>query len=267
MIEDPSFITLKEDTHQYFDRDGKEYKSVSSLISLVKPKFDRDGISARMAEKEAKLKGISVKQAQEQIIAGWEKKRDNAADTGTDIHNELEMFMKVGQCKKSVYPAARSVSRFIRRHYKNYPEMVVHSKIHGVAGTVDLPVQRTRSKSSVIDIYDYKTNVERGIEFDTSKYNDKKEWEKFYNRFLIAPLDHLEASNYNMYSIQMSLYAVMIQMLTGRKIGSLGIIFIDYRTMVTTFYPVPYMKMEALALLDYSKDLKALPTDGSWQLD
>lgn len=53
---DDGTITLKEDTHQYFDRSGQEYNSVSSVISSVTEPFNAKLISRNMTSTDAEAK-------------------------------------------------------------------------------------------------------------------------------------------------------------------------------------------------------------------
>lgn len=245
-------ITFKSDTHQYFDPAGEEYKSVSRILDIVKPEFDRAGISANMARVKAKEEGISVDKAQEIILAQWDQNRDSAADHGTFIHDNLEDYLNTGQCDSKIIPVGKRIIQFLSPYYKYFPEAIIYSGEHKVSGTADLPVQRTRTKKGVWDFYDYKTNQKKGIQFDSIKREGGKII-KHYNRFLREPLTHLEDCNYNHYCLQLALYAYMAEITFDVKPGRLGIIFIDQRLKIR-MHNVPYMRMEAKALLDYYKE-------------
>jgi hypothetical protein len=258
MLFDP-LVTLEKDTHIYSDKEGEIYRSVSKVLDLVKEDFDRDGISLMMAKKMAKEDGMSIEAAQSNILSKWGKNLEFSQDTGNFIHDNLELYFKTGDCDSGVLPAARSIAMMLKGYHKFYPELVIYNKDYKVAGMADLPAVRTRSKNSVIDIFDYKSNTSKGIEFDTAKRDKWGRIEKFYNRFMLDPLSHLEATNYNFYALQMSLYALMIQMLTGRKIGRLALLFVEYKTMDVIMYPVPYLKLEAKLLLEHQSDIKQLP--------
>lgn len=260
-------VKLKEDTHQYFHSSGEEYGSASSLLDTLEEKFDREGISRAMAVKEAKELGISVDQAQDAILSKWNTNLEFSQDTGNFIHDNLESNFKTGICDPRVKPAADSIARFLKDYYRFYPELVLYNEKYKKAGMSDLIVQRTRSKKSVMDVFDYKTNTSKGIYFDTAKRNEKGRVEKFYNKFFLSPLEHLEASNYNRYALQMSIYGHMLEMLTGRKIGRLGLLFVDHLTMEVTMYPVPYLKFEVHALFESNSFLKPLPAapEATWE--
>jgi hypothetical protein len=256
---DTGHITFKEDTHEYFNPQGVKYASVSSVLKMVKVPFDRDGRSRQMAQSMSKEEGITIDQAQKKILAEWDYKRDNSIEVGNNIHNALEKYLKTGNIDPEFDILGKRISHFLKIYHRYYPEKIFHSDQHKIAGTADLPVTRSKAKTSPIDIFDYKTNVEKGIEFDTAKFGKAGKFEKFYNRFFLPPVDHLEDCNYNLYSLQLSLYAVMAQMMTGRRIGRLGIIFINHKTLQMTMYPVSYLKLEALAIMDHFKNLKQMP--------
>lgn len=241
-------ITFKEDTHQYFDPSGEEYTSVSRILRLVTPDFDKKAVSGFMAKKMAKEEGISIDQAQHRILNEWEEAKDYSIDHGNFIHNNLEAYLKSGTCDAKVISAGKRILSFLSSYYRYYPEAILYSGKHKAAGTADLPVQRQRKRDGVWDFYDFKTNVKKGIYFDSIKRMDGK-IEKHYNRFLKAPLDHLEDSNYNTYCLQLSIYAYMAETTFGAKVGRLGIIFIG-KDMSIKMYPVPYMRFEAIALLE-----------------
>ena len=262
MLFDP-LITLEKESHIYTDANADIYKSVSKVIDLVKEDFDRGGISLMMAKKKAKEEGISIQAAQSNILSEWDKNLGFSQNTGNMIHDNLEMYFKTGDCDSKVLPAARSIALMLKGYYKFFPELIIYNQEYKVAGMADLPAQRTRSKQSVIDIFDYKSNTSKGIEFDTAKRDITGKIVKFYNRFMLDPLSHLEATNYNFYALQMSLYALMIQMLTGRRIGRLALLFIDYKTMDVNMYPVPYLKHEAEILLKHQSKVKPLPVSNT----
>ena len=73
-----------------------------------------------------------------------------------------------------------------------------------------------------------------------------------YNQWLKKPVSHLSDCQYNVYSLQLSIYAYMIQMQTKKKIGRLALFYLnpekDYEFEVI---PIPYLGKEAKAVLDY----------------
>jgi len=249
-------ITFKPDTHQYFDKDGNEYQSVTRVLKKLQVPFDRQGRSLMMAKGIAAQTGVSVEQAQKQLLSEWDAKRDSASDRGTSIHGRLENYLKHGKIDQELNLAIEYLKTLIVPTYRYYSEIILYDQATKIAGQTDLVIQRQKSTNSLYDFYDYKTNESKGIEFDSINRKDL-EW-KHYNKNFLAPLDHLEDCNYHTYALQLSIYACLAQVTYGIKIGRLAIIFIGNNMQVTVF-PVPYMKFEALMVLDYVSKLNPLP--------
>jgi len=245
-------ITFKEDTHQYFDPAGQEYTSVSRVLQTITPQFDREKISMIMARNKAKSDGISVDRAQSIILQDWDHKRDSAIDRGNWIHDNIEAFLTIGSCDEKLALVSKRVASFVAQYHKYFPEALIYDSAYNVAGQSDLVVQRQKNPHGVFDFYDYKTNESKGIYFDSIKRKDGK-ISKHYNQFLTSPVEHLEHCNFNTYSLQLSMYAYMASVTYGLQVGRLGIIFIDNNLKVK-MYPVAYLKMEVMALLESFKD-------------
>ena len=249
-------ILFDPDKHRYTTRLGKELTSVTRVIKKIIIPFDRDGISYNMAKQLAYKEGIGVKEAQKRILDQWDSKLISATNRGNFIHNNLEKYLLTGECDSTLDKAVTQLQSVFKGGHRYYTEARTYVLSYMVAGMGDLVVQRQRGKQSIYDFYDYKTNEARGIQFDS--INRKKTPVKHYNRFLMSPLDHLEDCNYNHYALQLSLYAFMAQITWGLNIGKLAILYID-NDLKLNQYPVPYMKMEVIALLKHNQALKPLP--------
>jgi len=252
-------VTFKEDTHQYFNPEGKEYTSVSRAINSVTPEFDREGISLVMARKKAKDEGIGLTEAQDQILGQWDAVRDSSIERGNWIHSNIESYLTIASCDETLIPVSKRIAKFAGQYYKYYPEAIIYDSDYKIAGQTDLALQRQKDVHGVWDFADYKTNESRGIYFDSIKRKDGK-IEKHYNQFFKPPLDHLEHCNFNRYAIQLSMYAYMASQTYGLVPGKLMIIFIDVSFQIRVHY-VPYMKMEVIALLNHYRDL----VKSSWE--
>lgn len=240
------FLSFNEEEHRYTDSSGNIYESVSAAFDRVKKPFDAEGISWGVAKKQLREQGIdspteeALEAARELVLEEWEKKKNDSIEFGNYIHEAIEDWVIGGiplpvELKK-VFDKVDGLTEYAK---KIEAEQVVYSEKYQVAGTIDMPIYRTNRGDSVIDIADHKTNLSKGITFD-SKY-----------RFL-DPFSHLEACNYNEYAIKMSCYAWMLEEQFGRKIGNLKIFYIyrdDDEEFQIKVYPIPYMKMEAEALM------------------
>jgi hypothetical protein len=241
-------ITFKEDTHQYFDPKGNEFQSVSRVLRLVTPEFDREGISHAMALTRSRENGISYEEARQEILFEWDKKKDSSIVRGNWIHENIESYLTIGSCDKEIQPAAKQIASFVRPFYKYFPEAILYDSACRVAGQSDLVVQRQKDQQGVFDFYDYKTNESRGIYYDSIKRDKSGAIKKHYNQFLLPPVSHLEYSNYNTYSLQLSAYALLAENTFNIKVGRLAIIFIG-EGMKVKLLPVPYMKLEVQEII------------------
>lgn len=253
-------IIFKEDTHQYFDKTGIEYSSVTRTLNKIKVPFDRDGISKMMARSLSKEKGITIDKAQEIILSEWDAKRDSSIDRGNSIHGSIEHYLLTGKTTDEYYKPISFVSGLIRNYYRFYPEIILYHQDFLIAGQADLVCQRQKSANSVYDFYDYKTNEAKGIQFDS--IGRKTDDLKHYNRFFLPPLDFMEDCNYNLYALQLSMYAFFAEMTYGIKVGRLGIIFIS-NDMDTHMIPVPYLRYHVQRVLEFMMEVKPLPKEKS----
>ena len=250
-------IQFDPDRHCYTKRiGGEKLTSTTRIIKKVIIPFDRYGISLNMAKAKVFAEGGSIKETQDKILDEWDAKLVSATKRGNWIHDNLEEYQFSGEYDPKLKDAIKQLQPILKSGYRYYTEARVYSLAYMSAGTGDLVIQRQKGIKSVFDFYDYKTNEAKGIQFDS--INRKKSPVKHYNRFLMAPLDHLEDCNYNCYALQLSIYAFMAQITWGLSIGKLVILYID-NDLKLHQYPVPYMKQEAKILLEHNLKLKPLP--------
>lgn len=230
------FVELEPISHKYYDRNGREYLSVSKFLEMFKPPFDRENISKATARK----RGIS----QQEVLDEWEATKDDSIVHGNKIHNALERYEKstiILPEDEHLRPVIISVVKEYSHYHKNHLEKCLWSEEFGIAGTTDRLSETTSHRTSVVDLSDYKTNKSKGIQFKCP-----------YGKYMTGPLSHLQNCNYNHYSLQLSIYAYMYQQLYGRPIGNLHIRFFPpYNLLAHYAIPVPYMKYEVEAMLKY----------------
>lgn len=234
-----TIVTLDESSHTYSDNHGNSYQSVSAFLGMFQKKFDRENISKMSAAKA----GVS----QEEILAVWDKKRDDSIDHGNRIHNSLESYMKTTQVLEGcddLLPLCKSIAGEYSKYYRTYQEEILFSEEHLLAGKTDNRFQHTSSKNSVISFGDFKTNLSNGIQYENK-----------YGQYMTGPLSHLQDCNFNKYALQISVYAYLHQLATGAKIGNLHILFIPPENFLSwrKIY-VPYMKSEVMDMLEWKRN-------------
>ena len=215
-------VQLEPISHKYYNKEGVEYMSVSKLLGSLSEKFESKP---------------AYKRASAETKKAWEENRDAAADHGTRIHNALELY----KANATVLPENEDLREMIVdicKHYKDYyqvhDELCVYNDECLLAGTSDMICIVKKSSNGWFDVEDYKTNRNKGIE-TFSKYGDT----------LFPPFNYLQDCNFVKYSLQLSIYAYMFELLTGMKCRKLGIRYIpahDY--MQHEYIPTMYMKPE-----------------------
>ena len=225
-----SGIKFVPDTHQYF-LDGEEYISVSSLMEkFIKP-FDRETISKKVADRNG-LSQIEVKTL-------WDIRRDFSTVKGTEFHLYVEKYLQENRCLETITPIENEIKQFHQfwdeKAKKKYDvlevELVLYDRELKFAGTLDCLLRN--KESNKVYIIDWKTNQEI------------KRENKFEN--FLFPIEHLEASNFNRYSLQTGFYRYMLEKYTDIQVaGSHLVHFYDSK------------KAEVISCLDFSKEIEKI---------
>lgn len=212
IFDDPSF-KFDEASHKYTYCDknsGKiiqRFRSVTNFIDQFKEPFDSD----YWAKKKAKERGITKKA----ILLEWKEKRDSSAQMGTTIHKWIEDFysnLKKSPKMPKDEVLIERIEKFKDLHDKRlhklkpiFQEKRVFSRKWGIAGTLDGLFEF----NGIPRIGDWKTNKEFLTDDD------------FKGRFkkLLYPFEDLYDNSLNVYSIQVSLYRLIIEEETGIDLG------------------------------------------------
>lgn len=230
-------IDYDDRSHRYSYK-NTEYISVTQLLSKFKPKFDTGKVSESMVEKYGKDKRYWVEK--------WDEILRVSLVRGNQIHNRMDM----------------SAQKMAPMHYRNlslisqdkvpdgiYPEKMVYSHQHRIAGRMDLAIIRSCASTlkTFADIQDYKTNR---ILY-TSAFRDKHGNPKM----LLYPLNHIEDCHMNIYALQLSLYQYLLE-LCGYEPGVREIIHIKHEieglgAPPPAIHSVPYLRNEVIAMLKY----------------
>ena len=187
-----SFKDLKFDksVHSYsIEIEGSLIRlpSVSSIIKDLTPEFNK----AKILPASARLQNIPVHELDFQ----WREKNRIACELGHQTHDFLEKYTGL---ETPVTPHERAGISYIRslegKYRISFRELRAYSRKYLYAGTMDLPLEEIQGTG--YEIADYKTNGT-----DLFKAYD----------LLKAPFAYLEASAFNKYQIQLSLYQLMLE--------------------------------------------------------
>lgn len=224
-------VTFKEDTHQYFNEKGEEYISGTTFLHKFQKPFDED----KFATLKAKKLGVSV----DEVKAMWKANSRKACDYGTNVHLLMENYVLHGTKEEgysSLYESFNLITtEDFMKAMKVYSEELLWVDEYKVAGTADLIIEHNDYEFSVGD---FKTN--KSIDF-CSKYGDR----------LLDPVSHLSDCNYNLYCLQLSLYAYLFSLRTGKKCRKIFLMHLNDDKW--NYIPGNYMEYEVRMMLKWYK--------------
>lgn len=242
-------VAFHEKNHVY-KKGKKKLTSVTTFLSEFFDKFD--------ANKMAKIKAIQSKRAgiKGQGVRYWKALWDSRAEHGSHVHKMLEEFINAMFREEGVTTPPDTIEaankylagvEYITKYHRGvskpvmYTEQIVYDGDSLLAGQVDIIVSRDKddvSNERVLDILDFKTNHK----ITTEGYKGKK---------CKNPIEYLDDCSYIKYSLQLSLYAYMLEK-KGANIGNL--IIIHLLEDGAHEYKVTYLKKEIEELLRWQKD-------------
>lgn len=237
------------DTHTYrlVEKPELQFTSVSKLIGMVKQPFDEQF----WASKKAKERGVT----KEEILKEWEDIKQQSLIKGTAYHEAYEQKLLQG---KKTHPSLyidgiKQAHDLTKLTPGVHPELIIYNLRYGIVGTADI-VEIHEDNS--FDLFDHKTS--RKLEFQGFMkfdpiFKDRKEVK------MLPPLQHLGDCNGIHYTIQLSLYAYMLEQF-GYKCNSLTIhhVLFDENNEPCNIvdYPIEYKKTEVINLLNWYKNKK-----------
>lgn len=318
-----NFLYFREDGHKYNDSLGNEYLSVTTLIHNYVNKFDEK----YWLRKKAKEQGVSEKEIKRQWDKIKDESCERGTNKHNGIEDAIKdvsqfkdaikylTMVESGRCVTvadipNLIPKPLDVERFkeatgnkyeeiyrvfdfyIQRGYTIYSEIALFLMDYLISGTIDILCIRDTD----FVILDWKTNRD-GLKFESGYYKKDKttipnqltnEWVSTDKRML-PPLGHMQDCNGNHYTMQLSLYAIGVEMILGIPCTGLGLCHIGsawklnrygqpFRDVdgyhvdpdkpdTVNWYRINYRRNEALAILkDRYMTLKAENSNADKQL-
>lgn len=252
-----NFLFFDEGPHKYTDTLGNEYRSVTTLIGDYYNHFDAD----YWAHKKAREQGKSEKQIRAEWDRIKDEACERGTATHNGIENAIKSVskfkeaikyleeIKSGRCITiadipDLIPKPLNVEEFKEATNNKYPEIyrvfdfytergyTIYSEIGAflidylISGTIDIFCYRPTD----FVILDWKTNRD-GLKFEAGYYKKDKstipnqltnEWVK-KRQYMLPPLNHLDDCNGMHYSMQLSLYALMAEIILDIPCVGLGL--------------------------------------------
>lgn len=241
-FKDPRFI-FESQAHTYH-YSGIKYDSVTTFLKRFKVPFDNEFWS----KKKAAELGVD----QETIKKEWASKGDVANALGTAVHKWIEEFWGGENPELPEDPEIlKRVNSFLELYearFKNLvplkPELKIFSKKWKLAGTIDQPflMWDTKKQQVLFLIGDWKTN--KDFKHDN---HPKGRYKK-----LLHPFSDLYENSHNEYSIQISLYRLILQDEIG--IETHGGFLVHLGPDDTKIYPVKDLRDRLRLYLEQNRE-------------
>ena len=220
MTTDFSQIVFDQANHTYRLGD-QALTSVTKTISQFKPPFDR----AYWAERKATERGVPI----QAILDEWDAKAKASQERGTQVHQYIAHVLATFAAGNLIMPGPDAGDPFLGLNVR-LPEMqafdflwqqktnirvegvewIIGDADLGIAGTVDALLLNTETLA--YHLWDWKT----GSKFSLN------------NRFqpLLHPFEDLEDCDLNNYSLQLSLYRLIVERNTSLSIGDAYLVYL-----------------------------------------
>lgn len=279
-------LFFEEKAHKYNDSLGNPYTSVTTLIHKYQPEFNR----SYWLRKKAKELGLTEKQVAQNwkdITDESCARGNNTHNFLEDNIKEVSQFAKAvkylhakdGQMftladLNAINVQPLDINVFREATNNKYPEIyrvfeyytnlgyTIYSEIgmflidYLVSGTIDILCIRPTD----FVILDWKTNKD-GLQFDSGYFRKDKtikphqltnEWIN-KNETLKAPVSNLPNCNGSIYSLQLSLYAMGVHLITGLPCNGLGLCHIA-SPFILNKYGMPLKDAKGMYTIDETKE-------------
>lgn len=251
---------LYDDPQHRYHYKNQTYTSATQLLDKFKHKFDVQERSEYMAHRYS--------QSPEYWQQKWGGIRDASLERGNEIHNRREqaLYEKGVSIERNKSYKVLKGTDYSDRNYIYlpdgiYPELLVWNHPWRIAGRVDKIIINTIEHkvtygnrvhwtyARIADVEDYKTNK---VIYRES-FKDKDGY-----RMMTGPLSHLMDCHYTHYSLQLSIYQYMLEMM-GFVPGNRRIIHIKHEIEglgipEPEVIEVPYLRTEVIAMLNHHKN-------------
>lgn len=237
-----SSIAFDEETHKYLhpkDETGNaEYISVTTLIERFFP-FDLKRYIERKAEEENRT--------EEDVLDEYLIIRDEAAEKGTFLHNQIENFLKGNEYDSDSKEFALFLD-FYNKEIKERgliffdAEKMIFSNKYNIAGTIDCLFQKDGKNEYVM--IDWKRSKKLIIDGRPRIFG--------YG-YALSELCSLDNSSYNRYCLQQNIYKHIVEAEYSMKISSMKLVVLHENYSDYCVVKVPEMNRETKIILNSLK--------------
>jgi hypothetical protein len=227
------------------------YSSVTTFNHLHFAEFDADLILRKMNLKKpgGKYFGLSP----EEIKAGWDKNRDEAARLGTALHANIEDYYNRDRdlaIDRENQQAFAYFQNFHAYFQKTQPQMrpyrtewTIYDETVLIAGTIDMVFENTLD--GTLSIYDWK------------RCKELKKVPAFGQFAITECISHLPDTNFWHYALQLNMYKAILEAQYGKQVQDLCLVLLHPSQANFQIVRVPdlHKEVQDLFALRKAKDL------------
>lgn len=233
-----SSVAFDEETHKYIhpkDETGNaEYISVTTLIERFFP-FDLKRYIERKAEEEDRT--------EEDVLIEYLMIRDEAAEKGTFLHNQIENFLKGNKFDSD----SKEFELFLNFYDKEIKkrniaffdaEKMIYSDKYNVAGTIDCLFKKNDTNEYIM--LDWKRSKKLIIDGRPRIFGFG---------YALSELSNLDNSSYYRYCLQQNIYKHIVESEFSIKISSMKLVVLHENYTDYHVVNVPEMTKETKIIL------------------
>lgn len=242
IVESNSDAAFDEVTHKYIhpkDHTGNaEYISVTTLIERF---FPVD------LKRHVERKAIEENRTEDEVLLEFLMIRDEAADRGTYLHNQIENCLKGSEFASDIKEFDLFLNFFHREieprnlEFSDAEKRIVSHK-YNVAGTIDCLFKK-RDRDEYI-MLDWKRSKKLIIDGYPRKYG---------HGYALSELNHLDNSSYYKYCLQQNIYKHIVENEYSIKISSMRLVVLHNEYPDYYMINVPEMPNETEIILNSIK--------------
>jgi ATP-dependent exoDNAse (exonuclease V) beta subunit len=244
------FISFEEGPHIYtVCGERGTFTSVTTWNHSHFSHFDSEGVvnkiitGRKMSDPSYKYYGMT----KEEILADWEKNRDNAARAGTKMHYDIECYFNGMEVSNDSIEYG-----YFLQFRQDFPDLtpyrtewMVYYEELKLSGSIDMLFE---NPDGTLQIYDWKRCSEIKHEDPFGKYATT------------ACISHLPDTNFWHYALQLNVYKMILEKKYGKTVTDLYLVCIhpenvykNYQRIKVPFLDAEMKDLSALRLSQISK--------------
>ena len=231
-------ISFEAGPHKYTinGEKDKKYTSVTTWNHSHFAHFDADAIITKMMSSKTWEKSQYYGKTREEIKAGWDKNRDEAAEAGTKMHYDIECYYNREPCHRATCDIQHNGNDSIEyayfkefiaacSHLKPYrTEWMIYDEDLLLAGSIDMVYE---NPDGTLMIYDWKRSKEI------------KKTDSFMKYALTECISHIPDTNYWHYTLQLNTYKAILESKYGKKVTKMCLVCLHPNNKNKSFQIIP----------------------------